>query len=201
LAGGGEIIAGAGSNTVLRDAPRLAAQYGGNAADWAKVSTESFKAVDGSVIAAHAYRNVVTGLVVEVKGSINVAGFADTDNLLGIPGGTNYGVSESDATAWTYREGWESNDRMLFALRDPQVSDVFGHEFAHGLGENRHFGAQSILGPDDKHTGSKITNEDFHNLFGSIVDRHQRGKQGGFLPSFPMKFPGQNPSTYTLRKR
>jgi hypothetical protein len=71
LAGGGEIIAGAGSNTVLRDVPRLVAQYGGTAADWAKVSTKSFKAVDGSVIAAHAYKNVVTGLVVEMKGIID----------------------------------------------------------------------------------------------------------------------------------
>jgi RHS repeat-associated protein len=71
LAGGGDIIAGAGSTRALRDAPRLAAQYGGNAADWAKVTSRSFEAADGAVIAAHAYKNVATGKVVEVKGIID----------------------------------------------------------------------------------------------------------------------------------
>jgi len=71
LAGGGDAIAGAGTTKVLRDAPRLAAQYGGNAADWAKVTSEAFNAADGSVIAAHAYRNIPMGKVVEVKGVID----------------------------------------------------------------------------------------------------------------------------------
>jgi RHS repeat-associated protein len=71
MAGGGEIIAGSGSGTTLRDAPRLAAEYGGNVADWAKTTSKSFEAVDGSVIAAHGYKNTVTGKVVEIKGVID----------------------------------------------------------------------------------------------------------------------------------
>lgn len=102
LSGTSTAIAGAGTNTVLRDAERLAAQYGGNAADWAKVtSTRRGVAMDGTIIPSagqttgqavpnaiarpatvdaaadanlrlasfevHAYRNTVTGQVVEPK--------------------------------------------------------------------------------------------------------------------------------------
>lgn len=71
LAGGGDAIAGAGANKALRDVPRLVAEHGGNASDWAKMTSKSFEAADGSVIAAHAYKNVASGKVVEVKGIID----------------------------------------------------------------------------------------------------------------------------------
>jgi hypothetical protein len=42
-AGQGKPIFGAGTNKVLTDAPRLATQHGGNASDWAKVTSWSYK--------------------------------------------------------------------------------------------------------------------------------------------------------------
>lgn len=51
----------------FRDANRLAAQYGGNAADWAKVRTSSFPPSDGEPFEIHAYANEVTGQIVEEK--------------------------------------------------------------------------------------------------------------------------------------
>lgn len=59
--GGGVVVAGAGTGTTLRDAPRLAAEYGGQPSDWAKISSSSYKAVDGVQIETHAYKNVKTG--------------------------------------------------------------------------------------------------------------------------------------------
>jgi hypothetical protein len=67
MAGEGEAIAGAGTKTELRDAPRLASQYGGNSADWAKVSGGNHVAQDGTKIETHAYQNTKTGQVVEPK--------------------------------------------------------------------------------------------------------------------------------------
>ena len=66
-------IAGAGANTVLRDAPRLVSQYGGKIEDWAKVTTRADKLSDGSSIAVHAYKNVKTGLIVEPKFKLSSA--------------------------------------------------------------------------------------------------------------------------------
>lgn len=65
MAGGIRPIAGAGS-TELRDAPRLAATYGGKAEDWAKITSGSFKAADGTNLQLHAYQNVRRGQVVEL---------------------------------------------------------------------------------------------------------------------------------------
>ena len=69
-AGEGKVIAGAGSSEVLRDAPRLAAQHGGNASDWAKVTSWTFKAADGTHIEVHAYQHIPTGRVVEFRTKI-----------------------------------------------------------------------------------------------------------------------------------
>lgn len=60
-------MAGNGSSELLKDAPRLAAEYGGNPKDWSKVSSRSYTATDGSIFEVHAYRNAITGLVVEPK--------------------------------------------------------------------------------------------------------------------------------------
>nr|WP_233170717.1 hypothetical protein [Herbaspirillum sp. ASV7] len=65
--GGGSVMAGNGSNVVLRDASRLASEYGGSPSDWSKVSSSSNTASDGTVFEIHAYRNAVTGQVVEPK--------------------------------------------------------------------------------------------------------------------------------------
>ncbi len=62
LSGGGKAIAGAGTSIPLRDAGRLVGQYGGNANDWAKISSTA-----QGHLQTHAYRNVVTGQVVELK--------------------------------------------------------------------------------------------------------------------------------------
>ncbi|MBP0596374.1 hypothetical protein J8I87_43745 [Paraburkholderia sp. LEh10] len=66
-AGKGINIAGGGTNVPLRDAPRLVSEYGGQPSDWSKVSTSSYTAADGSQFEIHAYRNNVTGQVVEPK--------------------------------------------------------------------------------------------------------------------------------------
>jgi hypothetical protein len=67
LAGEGVAIAGAGSNVPLRDAQRLAAQYGGRAADWSKVTGGNHIAKDGTKIETHAYQNLASGYIVEPK--------------------------------------------------------------------------------------------------------------------------------------
>jgi len=62
LGGGGKVIAGRGARVPLRDAGRLATQYGGSAGDWVKVTSTA-----GGHLQTHAYRNVTTGQVVELK--------------------------------------------------------------------------------------------------------------------------------------
>ena len=69
-AGGGQVMAGAGHKTKIRDAPRLTAQYGGDEADWAKVTSSTHKIADGTTIEVHAYKNVKTGQVVEPKSKL-----------------------------------------------------------------------------------------------------------------------------------
>jgi hypothetical protein len=70
-AGRGRVIAGSGSSTPIRTVGRLVEQYGGSANDWAKVSSVNKLAGDGSRFEIHAYRNVVTGQVVEQKTKLN----------------------------------------------------------------------------------------------------------------------------------
>lgn len=65
-AGEGRVIAGAGSKDVFRGAEAAAKKYGGNAADYAKVSvSEVTKA--GDRVSVHAVRNTATGEVFERK--------------------------------------------------------------------------------------------------------------------------------------
>lgn len=63
----GRIIAGA-EGTILRDAPRLEAQYGPGT--WVKMSTWGFRAADGHLIETHFYKNILTGQVVEFKSTL-----------------------------------------------------------------------------------------------------------------------------------
>jgi RHS repeat-associated protein len=67
LAGGGKAIIGSGTNKALYEGGRLATEYGGEAADWAKVTSPAFKAPDKAIIETHAYRNMFTGKTVELK--------------------------------------------------------------------------------------------------------------------------------------
>jgi RHS repeat-associated protein len=77
MSGSGDPVIGGASGRALQDAPRLAQQYGGDPADWVKVSSSSYigpgaqgsfaKSGYNSAIEAHAYMNVKTGEVVEVK--------------------------------------------------------------------------------------------------------------------------------------
>ncbi len=67
LTGELEVIAGPGARVPLRDAPRLANQCGGAPQDWVKVSSSNYKAPDGTSFEVHAYKNVQTGQVVELK--------------------------------------------------------------------------------------------------------------------------------------
>ena len=66
-----ERIAGAGTNKKLRDAPRLANEYGGNANDWAKIRSSNRTHTDGFNQETHAYQNTVTGQIVEHKTKIS----------------------------------------------------------------------------------------------------------------------------------
>ncbi|MEJ8827508.1 hypothetical protein WKW80_36965, partial [Variovorax humicola] len=65
--GNGINIAGSGTNIPLRNASRLASEYGGQISDWSKVSSASYTAADGLKFEIHAYRNTATGRVVEPK--------------------------------------------------------------------------------------------------------------------------------------
>jgi len=65
--GGGQVMAGAGTGTAIRDLPRLVNWYGGTAKDWAKITGEIQRFGDGTTIEAHAYRNLTTGETVEIK--------------------------------------------------------------------------------------------------------------------------------------
>jgi hypothetical protein len=70
----GTAIAGAGTNTVLRGAPRLVDQYGGAAGDWAKMGGSSYRGADGFQFETHWYQNVRTGERFEFKPKITGGG-------------------------------------------------------------------------------------------------------------------------------
>ena len=70
MATGGTAIAGAGTSAVLRDAPRLAATYGGAASEWAKVTSSVYTGIDGFIVETHAYVNSVTKQIVEMKSKV-----------------------------------------------------------------------------------------------------------------------------------
>jgi len=65
LAGGGKVIAGPGARAELRVAGKLASEYGGSAADWVKVTSTG-----SGPVQIHAYRNVVTGFLTDLKSII-----------------------------------------------------------------------------------------------------------------------------------
>ncbi|HEX4000852.1 MAG TPA: RHS repeat-associated core domain-containing protein [Pirellulales bacterium] len=67
---GGTAMAGAGTNTPIRVANELAAQYGGQAADYAKMGSSSYTASDGVQFETHWYQNVQTGEQFEFKTKI-----------------------------------------------------------------------------------------------------------------------------------
>ncbi|MES2663789.1 MAG: hypothetical protein V4629_10865, partial [Pseudomonadota bacterium] len=69
LSEGGISIAGAGSNTgtKLKDANRLANQYGGNASDWSKKSSSQYLGKDGKRFETHWYENSIIDKRVEAK--------------------------------------------------------------------------------------------------------------------------------------
>jgi hypothetical protein len=67
LTGGGRAIAGPGLRRAVDDLPRLMNEYGGAESDWFKMSSDAFKAPDKSIIETHAYKNMTTGQVVELK--------------------------------------------------------------------------------------------------------------------------------------
>lgn len=63
----GRPLAGAGTGTKLRAAERLADDYGGDPADWAKMGSSSYRGADGFQFETHWYENVFTRNQVEVK--------------------------------------------------------------------------------------------------------------------------------------
>lgn len=62
---GVEIIGG--TDTPLRDAPRLIANYGGNPEYWYKIASNQTTIIDGAIVEIHWYRNNKTGQNVEYK--------------------------------------------------------------------------------------------------------------------------------------
>lgn len=66
-AGKGRAIAGAGTNKTLREAGRLASEYGGNPADWRKMATSNAVNKGMENFEIHYYQNIKTGQVVEMK--------------------------------------------------------------------------------------------------------------------------------------
>jgi RHS repeat-associated protein len=69
----GTAIAGSGSSVAFRDSGRLAATYGGNAADWSKMTSSAYRAGDGSVVSTHWYENTANAMRVEYKSIIDKA--------------------------------------------------------------------------------------------------------------------------------
>jgi hypothetical protein len=63
----GTILAGTGGRVPFRDAPRIAREYGGKAADWVKKGSSSYTARDGARFETHWVENIRTGKRVEFK--------------------------------------------------------------------------------------------------------------------------------------
>ncbi len=63
----GTSMAGAGGRATFRDAGRVAAEYGGDAADWSKKSSSTFTAKDGTKFETHWVENSKTGQRYEYK--------------------------------------------------------------------------------------------------------------------------------------
>lgn len=63
----GTTLAGVGAKKAFRGAQKIAEEFGGNAADWAKKGSSSFTAKDGVKFETHWVENLVTGERVEFK--------------------------------------------------------------------------------------------------------------------------------------
>lgn len=63
--GGGRAMNGAGTDSPIKDINRIVSEYGGKPGDWSKVTS-----TNSGHIQVHAYKNVVTGQVVELKSMI-----------------------------------------------------------------------------------------------------------------------------------
>jgi len=61
LAGGGKVMAGAGHKNPIKNIERLLLQHGGKASEWVKISSTT------PGLETHAYKNIITGVVVELK--------------------------------------------------------------------------------------------------------------------------------------
>jgi RHS repeat-associated protein len=60
-------IAGPGTKRPFRDALRVAAEYGGKPEDWVKMTSRSYRAMDGTQFETHWVENMHTGVRVEFK--------------------------------------------------------------------------------------------------------------------------------------
>jgi len=74
------------------------------------------------------------------------------------------------------------------------------HEFAHSVGEDRHFGPNSLLRITNYDDTPKLTNEDFHNLFGYNVSRHIQQSLNPKI-EFGTVVSGFKTTTYIQRKK
>ena len=74
LAGGGKAIIGAGTTKTLGVAGELAAQHGGRAGEWAKMTTHAETVLGGRIqFSIHYYKNTASGLAVELKAALDWA--------------------------------------------------------------------------------------------------------------------------------
>jgi hypothetical protein len=71
-AGGGQAMAGAGAKKPIDDIARLVSQYGGVPGSWSKVTSGTHKFIDGVTVEVHAYRNVITHELVELKSKVGL---------------------------------------------------------------------------------------------------------------------------------
>ncbi len=69
----GQIMAGSGSRVPFRSASRMAEKYGGDASDWAKMKSSSYKASDGTKLRTHWVENTKTQQRAEFKTKIGEA--------------------------------------------------------------------------------------------------------------------------------
>ena len=67
MAEAGSVIAGGQTGTAFRDAARYAQRYGGEAVDWVKKTSSTYRAADGTAFQTHWVENLVTGMRVAYK--------------------------------------------------------------------------------------------------------------------------------------
>ena len=60
-------IAGTGTSIPLKQAERLAQQYGGNPADWVKMTSSTYRSSSGFQIETHWFENIQTGQRIQIK--------------------------------------------------------------------------------------------------------------------------------------